>query len=208
MHSIAMYKRLLWGLFAVSNSVVFLAGAGCIPISGEYYKPHAAVGQVVSYAGAGCGPEDTLKLDRLNVLIWITYLGKYNNNQKSPFGIRLDFRIPQDKSLNLNLNDFKVLSESGDAFKISGVYVASTTPGLRVQRIDSMKGNVVLSGSEHISPKVHYSEYWINVDFTGFISSKFTFVIPAMEISGSLFPKENVLFGKTGGTWTAGISCP
>src|SRR5699024_2600474 len=92
MRSAALNKHSLFNLLAAS-SVAYLVG--CIPVTGTYYEPYASSGEVVSYSGSGCGPKDTLRLNRLDVIIWITYLGVHDVSQESSPGIRLDLKIPK-----------------------------------------------------------------------------------------------------------------
>ncbi|MGH7240458.1 MAG: hypothetical protein ACREHG_10420 [Candidatus Saccharimonadales bacterium] len=160
----------------------------------------------------GCGPDDSLKLMRNGVTIWVKYWPEDKSGGeilRSAY-VGIDLRIPLDKEIKINLSKARIAS-SGNSLKSDDVQVRVTTPGVRVHTLNVAKGKILhFDGGGYLPKKfsLGYSEFFISFWLKHAASQEFYFFMPGMNISGSKFSGITVRFERTKGNWIAGASCP
>lgn len=185
--------------------ILSLGIAGCMPVTGQYYKPTAGQGHTASYSH--CGPSDTLVLERNEVTIRVT---SYFLTAKLPApegnSIGVEFRVPESRVVTFRPDGFAVVAAAGTQIVHIAVQ-AVLAPG-KGSAVPAANGDVSLHGDAHRLDGQHYSEYTARITFAGSIPQQFELTVPAMNISGETFPDLPVRFAREHATWVAGIQCP
>lgn len=178
--------------------------AGCIPVTATYYKPHSDIGKVQNYACAGSGgvPND-LRIKRGGVTIDIN-ADSYPRREDV---VGIDFMVPRNKSLHINLKEFRLLDKNRQNMR-SSINARTLTVKYKNASKKLDLSQTTLRGDSYASAARGYSswyKYLFQLDY-GALQETFYMELPVMEVGDRRYPAFLVKFERTRGTFLTPVN--